>query len=197
MSFLCFCNLIVTPTSWIIYFGIPSTGISNAHKEDIWPGRWIAEDRWPSDHVQCQEFILQNDRGLVLASENESIDNQPIESKMSVRSSFLSGSWGGLPLVFSLEELPVEQRLEDALAECWETATLKEPVAVLGFAEVRLQLSCDRPCAQVAARLCDIFPNGESSLITRGKFTPRRMSSHPTTNDYDIMMPVDQFVVCF
>ena len=75
--------------------------------------------------------------------------------------------------MFSLEELPVEQRLEDALAECWETATLKEPVAVLGFAEVHLQLSCDRPCALVAARLCDIFPNGESSLITRGKFTPQ------------------------
>lgn len=155
----------------MIHFDIPSTGISNAHMEDIWAGRWIAEDRWPSPNVQCQEFILQSERDLVLASENESTDNQPIDSKVSVRSSFLSGSWGGLPLVFSLEELPVEQRLEDALAECWETATLKEPVSVLGFAEVHLQLSCDRPCALIAARLCDIFPNGESSLITRGKFT--------------------------
>ena len=100
--------------------------------------------------------------------------------------------------MFSLEELPVEQRLEDALAECWETATLKEPLAVLGFAEVHLQLSCDRPCAQIAARLCDVFPNGESSLITRGRFTLLRetdtftgqftkMSGHPTTNDYSIM----------
>ena len=86
--------------------------------------------------------------------------------------------------MFSLEELPVEQRLEDTLAECWETATLKEPVAVVGFTEVHLQLSCDRPCSQIAARLCDIFPNGESSLITRGKFNyttktdiPLRVSS--------------------
>ncbi len=85
-----------------------------------------------------------------------------------MKSSFLSGSWGGLPLAFSLEELPVEQRLEDALAECWETTTLKEPVEVLGFPEVHLELSSDRPCALVAARLCDVFPNGESSLITRG-----------------------------
>ena len=151
---------------------IPPTGLSNAHKEDIWPGRWIAEDCWPSPNVQCKEFILQDDRSLALASENESTDSQPVESKVLVRSSFLSGSWGGLPLVFSLEELPVDQRLEDALAECWETATLKEPVAVLGFAEVHLPLSCERPCAQIAARLCDIFPNGESSLITRGKVTP-------------------------
>ena len=158
--------LIAISTSWTIHFNIPSSGISNAHKEDIWPGRWIAEDCWPSPNVQHQEFVLQNDRGLVLASENQSqsTSNGPI----TVKTSFLSGSWGGLPLVFSLEELPVEQRLEDALSECWETATLKEPVEVLGFPEVHLQLSCDRPCALVAARLCDVFPSGESSLITRG-----------------------------
>ena len=150
---------------------VSSTGISNAHKEDVWSGRWIAEDRWPSPNVQCQEFILQNNRGLVLTSENESTDNQLTESKVSVKSSFLSGSWGGLPLASSIEDLPVEQRLEDALSECWQTATLKEPVVILGFPEVHLQLSCDRPCALVAARLCDVFPTGESSLITRGMST--------------------------
>jgi len=167
-------------------------GISNAHKEDIWPGRWIAEDRWPSPNVQCQEFILQNDRGLALASGNESSENQPIESEVSVRSSFLSGSWGGLPLVFSLEELPVEQRLEDALAECWETATLKEPVAVLGFAEVHLLLSCDRPCAQIAARLCDIFPDGESSLITRGVLNLTHLRGH-SPKDIQPLKPDETF----
>ena len=91
--------------------------------------------------------------------------------------------------MFSLEELPVEQRLEDALAECWETATLKEPVAVLGFAEVHLQLSCDKPCAQIAARLCDIFPNGESSLITRGKFTPRGRQIPLCVNSQNVQPP--------
>ena len=83
----------------------------------------------------------------------------------------------------------MEQRLEDALAECWETATLKEPVAVLGFAEVHLQLSCDRPCAQIVARLCDIFPNGESSLITRGKFTPRGRQIPLWVNSQNIQLP--------
>ena len=87
---------------------------------------------------------------------------------MPVKSSCLSGAWGGVLFANSLEDLPVEQGIEDALAECWETKTLKEPVEVLGFAEVHLQLSCDRPSALVAARLCDVFPNGESALITRG-----------------------------
>lgn len=87
---------------------------------------------------------------------------------VSVKSSFLSGAWGGLPFAFSLDELPMDQRLEDPLSECWETATLPEPIVILGFPEVRLQLSSDSPCALVAVRLCDVFPNGESSLISRG-----------------------------
>ncbi len=65
------------------------------------------------------------------------------------------------------------------MSECWETATLKEPVEVLGFPEVHLELSCDRPCALVAARLCDVFPNGESSLITRGTLITHK-GSHIT-----------------
>ena len=147
-------------------------GISNAHKEDIWPGKWIAEDCWPSPNVKHHEFTLHQDRSLTTVSKDkkETSSNECI-TKVSVKSSFLSGSWGGLPLVFSLEELPVDQRVEDTLSECWETASLEEPVSVVGFPEVHLQLSCDRPCALVAMRLCDVFPNGESSLITRGKNT--------------------------
>ena len=150
----------------------------NAHKEDIWPGKWIAEDYWPSPNVQGQEFCLQKDRLLTMESQilDESSSSEPItptteSCKVTVKSSFLSGSWGGVPLINGLEDLPVEQSLEDTLAECWETATLEEPVEVLGFAEVHLQLTCDRPCALIAARLCDVFPNGKSSLIARGTFT--------------------------
>ena len=153
-------------------------GILNAHKEDIWPGKWIAEDCWPSPNVQCREFCLQKDRLLTMPSQildestsSESITPTTESCRVTVKSSFLSGSWGGVPLINGLEDLPVEQSLEDALAECWETATLKEPVEVLGFAEVHLQLTCDKPCALIAARLCDIFPNGKSSLIARGTFT--------------------------
>ena len=95
-------------------------------------------------------------------------EKSPVNEPVSVKSSFLSGAWGGLLFAFSLDELPMDQRLEDPLSECWETATLSEPVIVVGFPEVRLQLSSDSPCALVAVRLCDVFPNGESCLISRG-----------------------------
>jgi len=156
-------------------------GISNAHKGDIWPGKWIAEDCWPSPNVKHHEFTLHQDRSLTTVSKDrkETSSNEGI-TKVSVKSSFLSGSWGGLPLVFSLEELPVDQRLEDTLSECWETTSLEEPVSVVGFPEVHLQLSCDRPCALVAVRLCDVFPNGESSLMTRGVLNLTHLLGHST-----------------
>ena len=152
-------------------------GISNAHKEDIWPGKWIAEDCWPSSSVQHQEFTLRHDKSLTATSENkEKPTANEVVTKVSVKSSHLSGAWGGLPLAFSLEELPMDQRFEDTLSECWETATLEEPVSVVGFPEAHLQMSCDRPCAVVAVRLCDVFPNGESSLMSRGKISVKHES---------------------
>ena len=69
-------------------------GISMAHKEDIWPGRWVAEDCWPSPNVQLQEFILHNDQRLALTTENyeQATVQESVESNVFVKSSFLSGS---------------------------------------------------------------------------------------------------------
>ena len=102
-------------------------------------------------------------------------EKSALNEAVSVKSSFLSGAWGGLPLVFSLDELPVDQRLEDSLSECWETTAFNEPVSIVGYPEVRLQLSSDRPCALVAARLCDVFADGESALISRGIYKRVRL----------------------
>jgi predicted acyl esterase len=39
---------------------------------------------------------------------------------------------------------------------------------ILGNAVAVLQLSCDKPQVLVAVRLCDVWPDGSSTLITRG-----------------------------
>ncbi|XP_068682264.1 cocaine esterase-like isoform X2 [Montipora foliosa] len=160
-------------------------GISNAHKADIWPGKWIAEDLWPSPNVQNHEFVLHCDRNLRISSVKN--EKSALNEAVSVKSSFLSGAWGGLPLVFSLDELPVDQRLEDSLSECWETTAFNEPVSIVGYPEVRLQLSSDRPCALVAARLCDVFPDGESALISRGVLNLTHRHGHSA----DVVQPLN------
>ena len=64
--------------------------------------------------------------------------------------------------------LPTDQRLENGLSACWVTEPLVKSMTLLGRAELQLELSCDQPQGIVAVRLCDVFPDGKSTLISRG-----------------------------
>jgi hypothetical protein len=64
-------------------------------------------------------------------------------------------------------DLPPDQREEDARSACFEFA-VPEETWVLGRPRVRLRLTCEVPRGQVIARLCDVAPDGASTLVTRG-----------------------------
>ena len=69
---------------------------------------------------------------------------------------------GGLPW-----GQPLDQRADDArsLTYDWPIA---ERAEVLGNASVSLRVRSSAPVAHLAVRLCDVFPDGTSALITRG-----------------------------
>ncbi|MBW5426264.1 peptidase S15, partial [Streptomyces sp. BG9H] len=64
-------------------------------------------------------------------------------------------------------DLPPDQRDEDAKSACFEFEVPSE-VRVLGRPKVTLRLRMDVPFGQAIARLCDIAPDGSSTLVTRG-----------------------------
>src|SRR5262249_46641732 len=70
--------------------------------------------------------------------------------------------WGG-PI-----DYPADQRADDGLSLTFDTAPLAEPLEILGFPSARLVVASDRPRALVAVRLCDLWPDGASTLVTRG-----------------------------
>ncbi len=78
------------------------------------------------------------------------------------------GSAAGAWCPYSDGGLPGDQRPDDARSFCTDTAPLTEDLELVGFPELRLQLESDRPNAFVAARLCDVAPDGTSCLVTRG-----------------------------
>ena len=59
-----------------------------------------------------------------------------------------------------------DQRFDDAASLGWEWDA--EQVAVMGHPRVRLRVSADQPSAYVSAKLCDVFPDGTSALVSRG-----------------------------
>ena len=75
----------------------------------------------------------------------------------------------------------MDQRADDGRALSFTSAPLPERIELLGNARVELELESDRPVAQLAARLCDVAPDGTSLLVTRGvlNLTHRDSHEHP------------------
>jgi hypothetical protein len=65
-------------------------------------------------------------------------------------------------------DLPPDQRRDDALSLCLDSAPTSRRAELFGAPELRLHVACDRPVAFAVARLCDVAPDGSSTLITRG-----------------------------
>ena len=58
---------------------------------------------------------------------------------------------------------------------------LPERLEILGYPEVTLRLESDRPLALVIVRLCEVWPDGASTVVTRAlqNLTHRESDEHP------------------
>ncbi|KKD05193.1 CocE/NonD family hydrolase [Streptomyces sp. WM6386] len=113
------------------------------------PGRWVGEPAWPSPHVTTVSYGLQGAPVLVRSPQHTGVD-------------------AGRFFPFGNDaDLPPDQREEDARSACFEFAVGAE-TWVLGRPRVRLRLTSEVPRGQVVARLCDVAPDGSSTLVTRG-----------------------------
>ncbi len=59
-----------------------------------------------------------------------------------------------------------DQRLDDARSLTWDVSTPSLPV--VGQPVARLRVSVDAPAASLSVKLCDVFPDGTSALVSRG-----------------------------
>jgi len=138
-------------------------------------GRWIAEETWPSPGVTRQAWALDaetlvRDPGDTPSGERSILSNEA--------TGLDSGRWITGTRV---EDYPPDQRSEDGRSLCFTSAPLEERFEILGYPEVVLEVSTNRPCALVAVRLCDVAPDGVSTLVARGflNLTHRESHEHP------------------
>jgi predicted acyl esterase len=84
---------------------------------------------------------------------------------------------------------PEDQRYDDAASLTWDWPA--DRLELLGRPRLRLRLRPSVPVASVSAKLCDVFPDGTSALLTRGllNLTHRASSTSPEP------LPVDEWVV--
>jgi putative CocE/NonD family hydrolase len=126
------------------------------------PGRWVAEAAWPPQDAGARELALDKG-GLTAASPSDAAHRLSHCSPLTV--GLDAGAWCayGNPA-----DLPADQRRDDALSLTFDSAPHDEPIELLGQPQLALTFAADKPRAFVVARLCDVAPDGASTLITRG-----------------------------
>lgn len=128
------------------------------------PGAWLAETAWPAQSVTEQSLVLTADGSLADRSA-ESGGEIGLSLRGDQTCGADAGVWcpNGQP-----DELPDDQRGDDALSLCFDSAPLAEPLVLLGRPRAQLRVAADQPVASVAVRLCAVSPDGASTLVAFG-----------------------------
>jgi predicted acyl esterase len=83
---------------------------------------------------------------------------------------------------------PTDQRYDDAASLTWEWPA--DDLEILGHGVLHARVAADVPVATLAVRLCDVYPDGRSTLITRGTLNLTHRNSHEKPEP----LPVNGFV---
>jgi uncharacterized protein len=123
------------------------------------PGRWIADPSWPSPNVTTLVVEL-GERPALRGRQLTGLE---------------AGVWCGDG---GPADLPGDQRPEDGASICWDLDPLAERTELLGRVVAELRLAADRPLGLVVARLCEVAPGGESTLLARGVLNLTHRDGH-------------------
>jgi hypothetical protein len=134
------------------------------------PGQWRYEDGWPVPRVRDISFIPQPDG--VLAKKRRTDMRRDLPYKPSV------GMTNRYRCPHNEAELPIDQRADDDYSMCFDTGRLTNDVEILGHPRAELHVSCTAPVANWIVRLCDVAPDGTSTLVTKGILSGTHRVSH-------------------
>lgn len=128
---------------------------------DFRPGRWVAEEAWPSPRIRPQRLHL--DWGWL------SDEPPPARHEVAFSSPQTLGVRAGEWCGFGADgEAPRDQRADDGGSLVFDSDALDDPLELLGAPVLTLDLKADKPVAFLVARLCDVHPDGKSSRISYG-----------------------------
>ena len=134
-------------------------------------GEWRYEPTWPAERLAPVEW-------KVAAAEANRPGEGPDE--LDVRGDVGHTAWISCAGVMPWGQ-PDDQRPDElhSLTYSWEP--LGGELEILGHARLRVRVTPSAPVAYLSAKLCDVFPDGTSSLVTRGmlNLTHRESREHP------------------
>jgi putative CocE/NonD family hydrolase len=135
-------------------------------------GEWRSEPTWPAERLHVQTWRPEGDE----------LD------RISVRGDVGTAAWlscaGKPPWT-----LPDDQRDDDARSLTYDWAPLEEDLEILGHPRLRITVASPHPVAFLSARLCDVFPDGTSALVSRGVLNLAHRDGHTTPKPVETGTP--------
>lgn len=132
---------------------------------DVYEGEWRAEPAWPPARLE------EDRRGLASAEVRDGLDTLQVRGDVGVTGSI----WCAADLPFGE---PWDQRADEAYSLVYDWPAVDEPLEIMGHPRVELTVTSSTPVAFVSAKLCDVFPDGTSALVTRGILNLTHRASH-------------------
>jgi uncharacterized protein len=137
-------------------------------------GEWRYEPTWPADRLRPTEWKLVDS-----LAEPDHPDGGFDE--LEVRGDVGHTAWISCAGVMPWGQ-PDDQRPDElhSLTYTWEP--LDRQLEILGHARLRVRVTSSAPVSFLSAKLCDVFPDGTSSLVTRGmlNLAHRESREHPS-----------------
>lgn len=146
-------------------------------------GRWLAESEGAISHLPVETLHL-TDTGL-------STSDGPLNATVCSPQD-CGASAGEYCAIWLGPEMPGDQRRDDAMSACFDTAPLTNGMEIAGMPKLRLTLSSDMPQANIAVRLNHVHPDGASTRITYGVLNLTHRNGHHTQTP---LMPGESYEV--
>ena len=137
-------------------------------------GRWVCLDGWPSSDINHAEYALSY--GVMKpASKAKTDDQELVILKSPLCHGLLCGEWmaGGAP-----GDTPSDQRIDNGMAMAFDSEILKEPLQILGYPSIEIELSSDKPQAMLYASISDVAPNGQATRVSYGIMNLTHLKGH-------------------
>lgn len=153
--------------SWIQNSELPAVSYTER------PGKWVADQAWPSSNIKEKSLWLSNDNLISEVKNGEEISIPSVQSH---------GFYSGVFCPFGQPgDLPADQRLENGKSVVFTSEPFTETMELLGHPVFNAELSSDQENALLTVRLCDKAPTGESTLISWGmlNLTHRNSDENP------------------
>lgn len=136
-------------------------------------GRWVGLNSWPNEDVKQTPLYMTY--GKLEKAPVKKEEKETVILKTPLNHGLLAGEWMGAAV---LGESPCDQRLDNGMSMVFDGEILEEPLEILGYPRIEVELSSDKPNAMLYASICDVSPDGAVERVSYGVMNLTHLQGH-------------------